>query len=83
MRTQVEPRSTHITGVIFGGTSFRLLAKHFIEQTPRNALTGGNSDAGRDADAVVNDSKHVNVVLHACLQARDDAGGRIAWNPDL
>lgn len=80
---QVEPCSTHITGVIFSGTSLRLLPKHFIEQTPRNALTGGNGDAGRNADTVVNDSEHVDVVLHACLQARDGAGGRIARNPDL
>lgn len=61
----------------------RLLEKHLIEQTPWNALTGGNGDAGRDADAVVNDSEHVDVVLHACLQAWDGAGGRIARNPDL
>lgn len=54
-----------------------------MNKPPRNALTGGNGDAGRDADAVVNDGEHVDVVLHACLQARDGAGGRIAWNPDL
>lgn len=75
--------NTHHRRYIFSGTSLRLVAKHFIEQTPRNALTGGNGDAGRDADAVVNDSEHVDVVLHACLQARDGAGGRIARNPDL
>lgn len=46
-------------------------------------LTGRNSDASWDADTVVNDSKHVDVVLHSCLQARDGAGGHIAWNPNL
>lgn len=46
-------------------------------------LTGRYSDASRDADTVVNDSKHVDVVLHSCLQARDGAGGHIAWNPNL
>lgn len=46
-------------------------------------LTGRNSDAGRDADTVVNDSKHVDVVLHSRFQARDGAGGHIAWNPNL
>lgn len=46
-------------------------------------LTCRNSDACRNADTVVNDSKHIDVVLHSCLQAWDGAGGHIAWNPDL
>ena len=46
-----------------------LLWGHFVKTTQRTALTGRNSDAGRDADAVVNDSEHVDVVLHARLQA--------------
>lgn len=43
--------------------------EHFIEPTQRTVLTGRNSDAGGDADTVVNDSEHVDVVLYACLQA--------------
>lgn len=54
-------------GVI--GISFRLPWEHFIEPTQRTVLTGRNSDASRDADTVVNDSEHVDVVLYACLQA--------------
>lgn len=34
-----------------------------------NALTGPNSNAVGDADTVVNDSEHVDVVLQACIQA--------------
>lgn len=39
------------------------------KQPQRSALTGRDSNAGRDADAVVNDSEHVDVVLYACFQA--------------
>lgn len=47
------------------------------------ALTGPNSNTGRNADSVVNDSKHIDVVLHACLELQDSAGSRVAWNPYL
>lgn len=49
----------------------------------RGALACRDGDAGGDADAVVDDSEHVDVVFHACLQARDGAGSGIAWNPNL
>lgn len=52
-------------------------------QREGGALTSGDGDAGGDADAAVNDSEHIDVVFHACLQAWDGAGGGIAWNPDL
>lgn len=54
-----------------------------IKITHRTTLTGRHSNAGRDADTVVNDSKHVDVVLHACFQAWDGAGGGIPWDPYL
>lgn len=41
----------------------------FVRAGRRTVLTGGDGDAGRDADTVVNDGKHVDVVLHAGLQA--------------
>lgn len=49
----------------------------------RAALACRDGDAGGDADAVVDDSEHVDVVFHACLQAEDGAGGGITWNPNL
>lgn len=62
---------------------FMPLWEHFVKISHQTALTCPSSDAVRDTDAVVNDSKHVDVVLHACFQARDCAGGGIAWNPYL
>lgn len=47
------------------------------------ALTGPNSNTGRNADSVVNDSEHIDVVLHASLELQDSAGSRVAWNPYL
>lgn len=55
----------------------------FFGATERGALTCWDGDAGGDADAVVNDSKHVDIVFHTCLKARDGAGGGVAWNPNL
>lgn len=49
----------------------------------RAVLACRDGDASRDADAVVDDSEDVDVVFHACLQARDGASGGIAWNPNL
>lgn len=46
-------------------------------------LTCRNSDASRNADTVVDDSKHIDVILHSSLQAWDGAGGHIAWYPNL
>lgn len=65
------------------GIWFRLPWEHLIELNQRTALTGWNRDAGRDADAVVNDSKYIDVVLYAGLQAWDGAGGDVAWNPNF
>lgn len=48
-----------------------------------NALTGPNSNAVGDADTVVNDSEHVDVVLQACIQAWNPAGGGISGNSQL
>lgn len=56
---------------------------HFVKTTHKTALTGPNSDAVRDADAVVDDGEHVDVVLHAGVQACDGAGCGIAWNSYL
>ena len=49
----------------------------------KTKLTGPNSNTGRNADCVVDDSKHIDVVLHACFQPCDSAGGGVAWNPHL
>lgn len=63
--------------------------EHFIkkrtkkEQKHMIALTGPNSNTGRNADSVVNDSEHIDVVLHASLELQDSAGSRVAWNPYL
>lgn len=53
------------------------------EQKHMIALTGPNSNTGRNADSVVNDSEHIDVVLHASLELQDSAGSRVAWNPYL
>lgn len=39
------------------------------QNNSRTALTGPNSNAVRDADTVVNDGEHIDVVLQACVQA--------------
>lgn len=78
-RQQTQIYTKHISG----GASFLLSPGHFFGTTERGALTRWDGDAGGDADAVVNDGEHVDVIFHACLKARDGAGGGISWNSNL
>lgn len=66
VRMQVQHCVRQMKGIRFiicKPVSIRLLREHLIEQTQRTALTGQNSDAGRYADTVVNDSKHVDIIF--------------------
>jgi len=71
----------HEPNVASAGFASGLL--HLVTTRLGAALTGRGADAGGDADAVVNDGEHVDVVLHAGLQAGDSAAGGISWNPYL
>lgn len=88
---RVQHCARQVAGIIFTPNAFSVYCIQyplysqediFLEQE-RATLACRDGNASRDADAVVDDSEDVDVVFHACLQARDGAGGGIAWNPNL